>query len=162
MNVILEGPDNAGKSTLARYVAQSLGRPLVISGGPELYPNEINDRAAAYMLYHNVVFDRHPVISQNIYNQMRAQPQTWVHEENKWRFYDTQPLIIYCRPTTMKGNIPKPHEDPAHLEMVNSKYKDICFLYDKWAMDHAHLWYRVGDSMERTIAAIRGTINGSI
>lgn len=156
MNIIIEGPDNSGKSTLARYIASHVPRPILFSEGPEKFPGEINDRIRRYERYRNVIFDRHPCVSQPIYGKIRR--NTEVEHELLLRFYDARPLFIYCRGRGLETHVVKDHDTPEHVEAVNRNHEWLCRQYDEWAVQHAHIWYRVGDSMERVLNLVRGYV----
>lgn len=156
MNIVLEGPDNSGKSTLARYLNARTGRPIILSEGPEKHPGEINERIRRYEGFRGVIFDRHPVVSQPIYGRFRS--NTEVDRELVLRFYDSRPLFIYCRGRSLEGHVEKSHDTSEHMALVNLNHDAMCRHYDEWAKDHAHIWYRVGDSMERIVNLVLGAI----
>ena len=60
MNIILEGPDSTGKSTLARIIAQHVPLSIQPGAGPPQSPEEIIARGKWYLTLDNKIFDRHP------------------------------------------------------------------------------------------------------
>lgn len=77
-NIIVEGPDGSGKSTLIAHLQESLGLPLhekasTSKGGPidDLWAWVETDlipmRAAIHNTFPAHIYDRHPVISEPIY-----------------------------------------------------------------------------------------------
>ena len=161
MEIILEGPDNAGKSTLATYLGKALDRNIVSSEGREKHPGEINERVQRYFAtYRNVVFDRHPVISQSIY--FICGNKTSVNQDLVDKFYRENNLFIYCRPADdrgLAGHIEKAYDDPAFLKEIADKYGQLLFAYDKWALNYANIIYRIGDPIKNIINQIEGVLN---
>lgn len=160
MDIVLEGPDNAGKSTLAGFISTELNRITVHSEGREKYANEINERINRYFgLYHDVVYDRHPVVSQTIYHMIVE--NTEVDHELATRFYDSKPLIIYCRPDPergMEGHITKEYDAPDYVQKIQDNFRQLVSVYDTWALKKANMIYRIGDDVPKLITAIKGLI----
>lgn len=163
MMIVVEGPDNAGKSTLINKLSGELGRSVMVmpGEGPEKYAGEINNRIRNYQRWLRypgvVIFDRHPCISQPIYGLFRQNTQ--VEQELIDEFYAAQPFILYCRPAygvTLEGHVAKDHDTAEHLAAVDANKEKITELYDIWALSHAHLVYRIGDREDRILALIRG------
>lgn len=157
MIIVIEGPDNAGKSTLARYISQRILWPIIYSEGPGKSEQEINDRVRRYSLFDNVIFDRHPSISQTLYNRFRTGGPA-IYAENILQFYESDPLFIFCQGRDLSTHQIKEHDTPDHLELVEKNHGDLCRLYDEWAVNHAHIWYRVGNSMERIANMVKGAM----
>lgn len=162
MNIVLEGPDNAGKSTLATQISKVMGWPMVGSEGREKYPNEINDRIRRYFKDYpdQHIFDRHPVISQSIYRMLHD--KTPVEEPLEEAFYDMKPILIYCRPAEisrgLKGHIAREDDDEAYLKSVEDNYYRLVAAYDDWALKHTFMMYRIGDDPAKVINAIYGVL----
>lgn len=149
MIVVVEGPDNAGKSTLIEHLSRKLNIASVPGEGPAKSEGEINDRVERYLKLDNVIFDRHPCVSQRIYNLFRSPGAPKVRSTLVDGFYDSDVLLIYCRGRVnvgMEGH--KRREDvdtDGHMLMVNKNYTELCEIYDSWASRHAHINYRIGD-----------------
>lgn len=160
MNIVLEGPDNAGKSTLAKIIGDTMGWPVVGSEGREKYAGEINDRIKRYFQDYQEkhIFDRHPVVSQGIYRMLHH--KTAVDEALEEAFYDANPLLIYCRPPSIErgldGHIAREDDDDEYLKTVEDNYRQLVQAYDDWALKHAFLLYRIGDDPTKIINAIYG------
>lgn len=154
MNIVLEGPDASGKSTLARYLSQELKRSIVPSEGPEKFPGEINERIRRYRWFDNVIFDRHPCISQGIYSIFNG--LTPPDRDLVFDFYETKPVLIYCMSTVSLDHQAKGHDSEDHLKMIEMNNAEIRRLYDQWGLDFAHFIYRVGSPMARILRAING------
>jgi energy-coupling factor transporter ATP-binding protein EcfA2 len=154
VNVILEGPDGGGKSTLAAHLAGALDMRVQGGSGPPKSTQEIVDRANAYLKMTDVVFDRHPCVSQPIYGAMRGDPPAITHELLK-AFYDSPQLIIYCRSESSHRHVVKPGENPEHVEKLTTNYQKLISHYDAWALTRAHLVYRIGDPLDQLTDIVR-------
>ena len=152
-HIVLEGPDNGGKSTLARYLATRLHIPILHSGGPEKEPGEINNRVRTFLDMRQLhIFDRHACISQEIYRKIRNTNNGAVDPTLIAEFYASRPLLIYCRPLTEelgKGHIVKSdHDTEQHLVEIKDNYQRLLVMYDAWASQHVSLIYRIGDDYD--------------
>ena len=71
MNIILEGFDGTGKSTLAKAIEKDVGLTVYHSDGRPLdrqdYDHRLHERRKFVEHHPNVLFDRHTVISEHIY-----------------------------------------------------------------------------------------------
>lgn len=150
MQIVLEGPDNAGKSTLAAFLSERLGLPIQHSGGPSKYPGEVNERAQRFNAdTSDLIYDRHPCVSQNIYQAALKTGGELVIEEHLDAFYKLEPFIIYCRNERgVEGHQMSEHSSEEYFRQVERNMDDLCLEYDAWGLDHANLIYRIGDNME--------------
>lgn len=144
MNIVLEGPDATGKSTLARFLSQEMQWPIIPSEGPEKFPGEVNERIRRYGLFDRVIFDRHPCVSQGIYSIFNG--STSPDQSLVFDFYDRDPILIYCTSMVQLDHETKDHDTPAHLKVIKMNEQQIRRLYDQWAIDYAHAIHRVGRS----------------
>jgi len=164
MYIVIEGTDNAGKSTLARNLQQLMGHIRIVSSeGPEKYPGEINERVLRYfeMSTEPILFDRHPAVSNQIYRQIKD-GYTSVSPELLERFYGNKPFFIYCRPIakpTLDGHVLRDHDTPDHMAAVASNLDKLVALYDAWACKHAHVIYRIGQPIRPVLSHIKETIH---
>lgn len=159
MKIVVEGADNAGKSTLIRHLSSSLGIPIVPGEGPGRSVKEINDRVRRYATIENALFDRHPCVSQPIYDQFRQ--GFTIDPELIDNFYHQDVLFIYCRaPTNLDGTVWrdvdswKDASGQTQQEVVEKNHARICAAYDAWAHEHAHIVYRIGDGFAKVTAII--------
>jgi hypothetical protein len=156
MNVVVEGPDNSGKTTLVGYIAPRLGLQVIKGEGPPIDIDEWAERferdPKGYAIY-----DRHTAVSEPIYGRiLRGVDFSSERPELITRFYSEPRLFIYCRNETWDlGNHVADHERDSseHLSALAQKHPDICRAYDAWALKHAHVVYRIGDDMH-TIGSI--------
>lgn len=158
--IILEGPDGGGKSTLAELLCETLGYAHLRSEGPEKYPGEINKRIERYFSdYGNkgdVIFDRHPCVSQIAYGIVHDQPQPSNHLVS--RFYRHKPLLIYCRPdpANVRHTASGEWDTPEFQRGIQDNYTRLMKWYDNWAIWNANHIYRIGDSIKPIEELIKG------
>lgn len=106
MRIILEGPDNAGKTSLANAIKHMLGHQVTYfhpGGKPEDLEAEglcVEQQLEALDTNWPIIMDRCTPISQQVYN---PDPQLVGWREHMWqRYVDLFPIVIYCRPSTDK------------------------------------------------------------
>jgi predicted HAD superfamily Cof-like phosphohydrolase len=147
MNIVLEGPDASGKSTLASHIQLLINWPIKSTEGPEKFPGEVDERIRRYLTMDNMIFDRHPVISQPIYNRFNGTSS--VDPILTRQFYNTDPLIIYCARDSKSfpdHHVIKSHDTNEHIKSIKKHDGEIIQLYEDWAMQHAQFIYRIGDT----------------
>jgi hypothetical protein len=154
MALIIEGMDNAGKSTLARFLSPITA--IVESEGPAKYPGELIDRIARYGTYKDVVFVRHPCVSDPIYSAYRNNGDALPFQVIS-QFYEQGHTFVYCDPGSrgLKDHVVKEGESSHHLKMVEARYDDLLRLYRAWAIRRAHFIYRIGDDMDRLCSILK-------
>lgn len=158
MNVIIEGPDGSGKTTLAHMLIQHVPWVCIPSSGPEKYPGEIIERAHRYLDIEGCILDRHPLISDPIYSRFRKNA-TRIPQDLINRLYQQRPLFIYCHGRAGPHKV-KDHDTSEHLELVNSYEDAIRDAYEEWAAGRVQLRYRVGDGIYPIIQAVKEFCNG--
>lgn len=157
IDIVFEGPDGGGKSTLIEYVARMRKLPVVPGEGPPKYPGEMDIRLRR-MLQRTMsgLFDRHPAISEPIYGSLRG--STLPSATLIRQFYERHPFIVYCRPRNLddalKSHVLGKYDTEDHLDLIAQHYPRIVSMYDEWALDHANYIYRIGDDMNRVVLAI--------
>lgn len=154
--IVIEGPDNAGKSVLASRLSEHFSLPVQASEGPPKHPGELNARLMRYSSLSLTIFDRHPIVSQPIYCKLRGgDPEFDVTLWTKW-LYDRKPIFIYCDPglRTLDGHNVKEHDTKEHLAQISEGQTYLLTAYREWAINHATFVYRIGDNVERLIRAV--------
>lgn len=161
MNIVIEGIDASGKSSLAQVLAAGLGMEIIESEGPEKEPGELNARVNRYFQHHQAIFVRHPCVSDPIYSKGRGRASA-IADHLIDRFYTQRNLFVYCDPLKrgLKGHIIKKAVDTdAHTKMLADNYGMLLTAYRDWALYHAHILYRIGDGADRIGQLIQGVLN---
>ena len=136
--IIVEGPDNAGKSTLVNWLEKQTGVTPVRGQGPEKYPGEMEERIASYPT--SGLLDRHPAISNAIYDIARGKSDRRALLLTR---VPRQAFYVYCRPPNARVHSLETHNErpgidtPPQLELIRKKHIDIVRLYDRFYFDHA-------------------------
>lgn len=159
MDIVLEGFDNTGKSTLAAVLSRELTMPIVASEGPPKYPGEIIERVTRYLSVQDPrIFDRHPCVSQPIYGLLRGNNQRQGPMKNQIEeFYRRNPILIYCKrdTPTLEGHVLKDHDDERHMRQVTRNVSLLARAYEDWAATHAHITYVLGDDHMSVVSQIK-------
>lgn len=103
MRIILEGPDNAGKTTLANKIKDRLGEEVEYrhpGGAPDSVDQEKEcvEQQLNWLKAPRIILDRITPISQSVYNYDKYLRE--FRAESLRRYMQFKPLIIYCRPST--------------------------------------------------------------
>lgn len=156
--IVIEGMDNSGKSTLARWIADAFGDCAIQeSEGPPRDGNEMNERVRRYAKFQRTLFVRHPCVSNPIYDMARpADRRGAIEQQLIDDFYADRPLLIYCDPLDrgLDTHEVKDHDTLEHLDQITRGYNTLVEGYRRWALRHAHMVYRIGDDMELLTARI--------
>lgn len=134
--IILEGPDGAGKTTLANALARSLDLPIadkVVNSQTEALVDlrawvEENVNAG----FQATIFDRHRLISGPIYNAVKRRSSegfsdlTWMNFMTRL-FYRANPMVIYCLPkfSTVMTNVMAGVEDNSAVAQEIGEIYDL-------------------------------------
>lgn len=171
--IILEGPDGAGKSTLAQQLSADLNVPLHHSGGPPRDRQEIIARQARMNkdLLAGVVkvYDRAPCISDPIYGPIiRGETpfDDYTHLALEFRMRLKVP-VIYCRPRLAfihaalvdRLEPEKTYKPQKHIDGVRKNVDAIVASYD-WNIGHFPHWRYdwTGQTESPTYAQLIGAI----
>lgn len=103
MRIILEGPDNAGKTTFAHELLKL--HPLITYFHPGGKPNDVEaegvcvEQQLNWLENHSpILMDRCTPISQRVYN---PDPELDQWRDHMWqRYVKIGVVVIYCRPST--------------------------------------------------------------
>lgn len=156
MNVVIEGCDAAGKSTLLEAIRARVHWPVQPSEGPPKYPGEMNERVERYAKLDFVLFDRHPCVSQPIYAMIRGSRDD-IKAPLIRRFYESKPLFVFCQPDAQgfaRHTFNPEADNPEHLAGVQEKYNDLLAAYQAWGLRHANIMYRLGERFDETVELI--------
>lgn len=162
MNVIIEGADGTGKSTLAGVLSNALRMPVVPRTPKPKNSRELVAKYKRHLEIENAIHDRHPVITEFIYARVlrgidRRDDPFWYHAWNSLMIQ--RPVIILCRLDYFDRHKVKRDENAGHVDQVEHHYKKIVGAYDLWALHHAHILYNSSNDIEHLISMIRGVVN---
>jgi len=157
--IILEGPDNGGKSTLA----YKFGLPVVHPGGAPKTPDEeqIMFRRQFRVCTTKIVHDRVTCISQQVYQKRLKDP--YYHLHAKLLAGSAHCVIIYCRPDDeelldfTKHSVAE-HDTEEQMAYVRSNAELFVRSYDILMSDLPHIKYnykvdKLDDLIYRVIKA---------
>lgn len=152
--IIIEGPDNAGKSTLAQQLSKAIGIPIHHSGGPALNDEEIIHRAERIFDTGNVrplLYDRVPFISDYVYRtvmQDKPSPFTDKNLVDRYirRMKKLHPVVILCWPPipvmmALESHERSPHETEEHFNKVKDHQEQLIHSYSQLFVDIPHYKY---------------------
>jgi len=140
MIIILEGPDNAGKSTLAEKLSVDLEVDLVHPGGPPKNIVEViarcQEQLTTFQLSTEVdfIYDRVTCISDYVYRGRHEFDRMFGVYHASLRMAKNV-IIIYCRPSderlrNFSDHIQKDHEDAAVVQHAKDNVDRIISEYD--------------------------------
>lgn len=148
-NIIIEGVDGSGKTTLARRLSNLMYIPVMLGAGPERYPDEMQDRITAYDVVASktpIIFDRHPCISDYIYNE-----KNWQAPPNLMSMF-----MIYCTAPADPNYSHEVTDTQAMRAKVDNQYSVLCKRYeDLFRVNRNAHYYTLGDSIEPVLKAYK-------
>ena len=147
MAIILEGPDAAGKSTLARVLAGQFGMRHIVSGGAPHNRAEVMEYCRMQLGHcasRMTVIDRVTPISHPIYNPIyKNDPEVM---DFRRQMLASGSLIVYCRPPTETLMRPEKHEwkdydTEEHKQKILHNQMEYIGRYDEVFREIPHLPY---------------------
>lgn len=149
LNIILEGADNSGKTTLANALRENSSLTYFHPGGPPgSKENElacmVEQREVLYNGISSVVMDRCTAISQQVYA-----PETVMNQVRKAWLTDvlaTGTLLVYCRPGTdwlmsFEHFTWRDGESEEHKKLILEKQHTFIERYDAVMHGLPHIGY---------------------
>lgn len=155
-NIILEGFDGSGKTTLAKKLTERYRLTYQPSEGKAKHPGECNDRCLKYFQRSEVVFDRHPIISNDIYSLITGAQLISPLVRAKWQELRKDHLIIYCAGGSVQEQTLGEFDTRDFLLALSDKEKELKRAYDKWAFTEADIVHRKGTSTRKLFSMIGG------
>lgn len=155
-NIILEGFDGGGKTTLAHIIAERFKLFYQPSEGKEKYPGECDDRCSKYFERDRYVFDRHPVISNDIYIPVSGAQPLSNATMMQWHFLRPHYLIIYCAGGSFEEQVPGEFDTPEYQALLKENENIIKRRYEQWAPREADVIYRKTNDHRKLFALIGG------
>lgn len=144
MIIILEGPDNAGKSTLAKKISERLNIEVVHPGGPPKNVAEVirnlGEQSYAFNQGNIVsfIYDRVTCISDSIYRNNIGYKRLFESFQSDLiaSIMAQQVMVVYCRSSLTRLNDfsnhgIKEHETAEVVEFAKANVNRIIADYDK-------------------------------
>jgi len=139
--IILEGPDNSGKSTLAARLRALPHITYVDMLGGRTKPREASRRHTYETLYDDApgifVHERHHAISDGVYRSLDHRPRIFSHVETLGildHLSKRRARVIYCRPpfdvARNKEHVAALDDDDAWVRFALEKLPEAFKLYD--------------------------------
>ncbi len=156
--ILVEGPDNSGKSTLVDQLALEFNlfkcdRPH----GPPKTPEELYNRAMDVQNFYKskmFIMDRNPIIGETIYGPILRGRNMWDEVTNRLdceaelfaKLLSGTVFLIYCRPPLerlldLSTHKVKDYDTPTHLEALSKNKSKIVEAYDKFMSKWATYTY---------------------
>lgn len=148
MRVILEGPDNAGKTSLARAIVQAC--PEVKYHHPGGKPENFDHEQACvveqtkWLYADHCIVDRITPISQQVYNADSVLDR--IRQLELQALLDMKPVVIYCRPSIdrlmrFEDFTWRDGETEEHKQKVISRQHEFIERYDRIMQTVPNLCY---------------------
>lgn len=169
MAIIVEGPDAAGKSTLARSLAGQFGMNHIVSGGAPHGVAEVMQYCEMQLSHcssRHTVVDRVTPISHPIYNPVYVGNPTVMTYLQKMLDHPFT-ILVYCRPPTDALMRPEKHEwkdydTEEHKQKILHGQMEFIRKYDDVFARIPHLTYDYTDHEDvrvEIIAALAASQN---
>lgn len=146
--IIVEGPDGAGKSTLIQTLSRDLDLPVnqnrscTSTGGPVKNLNQwIVDDLRSWDTKTTSLYDRHPMVSDHIYGPV-LRKEVQIHLPfGYYRRFVEDAIVVLCLPPL--GNVTTNLESEDQLAGVWENIATIYSLYEAYARQNQDrvLWY---------------------
>lgn len=145
-NIVIEGPDFVGKTTLGKALLDKLSRPEFAipwmyrhSGGSSDYPKVLLERMIAQMERTYAIFDRHSAISEQVYGRVIRHGPLFPRDVGFYFLEELNPLVVYCigrvTQTELKELSVKSHKPKQFVRSVIENYSEIATEYRE-VMNH--------------------------
>lgn len=169
MKILLEGPDNAGKTTLARAIHDACQNTFYFhpGGKPKDLDDEVKCIESQLQILRNdrVIMDRCTPISQMVYN---PDPTQDVFRKQKIReFVQDDMVILYARPSTdrlmrVQDLTWRDDETEEHKQKIIHNQHEFIERYDRIMAEVPCLTYDFEDAIApiikvKAIAAMNGS-----
>ena len=145
--IIIEGPDNSGKSTLAKNLSIALKIKIWHSPGPNT-KEQLYDSMDFVMEQEELILDRVPCISEQIYGPvLRGKNLLQDTDLLEKLIEEKDPIFIYCRPSTdiivSKRMQFRPEETEDHKRKVIEEIYTLITVYDTCMQGVPHILYNL-------------------
>lgn len=134
MNIIIEGPDNAGKSTLIEFLKSHTGRSVIHNTVDKDPESVMAKQAKENALEGNCIYDRSAVISEYIYCLvLQRTPVININVSHVADMCDNA-IVIFCMPPVEKVLATTKDEMPGVVENLEALYNQYDNLIDELVM----------------------------
>jgi hypothetical protein len=146
VKIILEGPDNSGKTTLADVIR--VGHKYFHPGGPPNGPQAemrcLLDQRELVRRDESLVMDRCTAISQMVYAPHALFDLGRKTELSKFQALGV--IVVYCRPTidrlmAFENFTWRPEESDEHKQLIIRRQHEFIARYDQIMLDIPHVHY---------------------
>lgn len=132
MIILIEGPDGAGKSTLAKALADHFKAPLHHSGRP-LTGQMLRDNMQHIIelsSHHDIlIVDRAPWVSEFIYSKAMKRYQMLSNEE-LISYHQVPQVVVYCTADEYNITVGKEHKPQEYMDRLYESHERIVNEYD--------------------------------
>lgn len=137
MAIIIEGPDGAGKSTLARRLSRTLEMP-VQHAGSACTPQDVEARCLADLnnMSKKIIMDRSVIISESIYGPILREEtlidtRVWYNEIREVRARVPNVVLVFCQPPfeELRPQVDKAYNSPEHEQRVKEQIEQLWLRY---------------------------------
>ena len=163
MNIIVEGPDNARKSTLIKFLEPHLGRSIIHNTVDKDPESVMAKQAKENALEGNSIYDRSAVISEYIYCMvLQRTPVININVSHVADMCDNA-IVIFCMPPIEKVLATTKEEMPGVVENLEALYNQYDNLIDELVLMRKQFfiydWTIEEDGPEAALEYINERIN---
>jgi hypothetical protein len=144
MSIIVEGPDGAGKTSLAFKIQEFTGFPIaprLVSSGAQImdkdaYHDAVKVRFFNDIVQHAVIFDRLEVVSSPCYSMLKDPTWEYWSGQQRWvqeclsNIKTSNSIVIACMPPleVVRANVKKDETS----QVVRKHIDGIYYAYENW------------------------------
>lgn len=134
MNIILEGPDNAGKSGLAKFLESNLKRSVIHNTVDKDPESVLAKQAQENALEGDCIYDRSAVISEYIYCMVLQRTPVVHFSLSDVADLCDNAMVVFCLPPLEKVLATVKEEMPGVRENLEALYNQYDNLIDELVM----------------------------
>lgn len=134
MNVIIEGPDNSGKSTLIKFLESNLRRSVIHNTVDKDSTSVLGKQAQELSLEGNIIYDRSAVISEYIYCLVLQRAPVIPFNISHVADLCDNAIVVFCLPPLDKVLATTKDEMPGVVENLEKLYNQYDNLIDELVM----------------------------